>query len=92
MLIRLSARLTILALLGLKIGAVILRNTRRIRFLLSSSGPYQALFHLFANRLTPGYQANQSYHKLSRTMLTGTYACNLSTGRKIVFSISLQRE
>lgn len=38
----------------LKIGAVILRNTRRIRFLLSSSCPYQALFHLVANRLAPG--------------------------------------
>ncbi len=38
----------------LKIGAVILRNTRRIRFLLSSSCPYQSLFHLVANRLAPG--------------------------------------
>lgn len=38
----------------LKIGAVILRNTRRIRFLLSSSCPYQDLFFLVANRLAPG--------------------------------------
>jgi hypothetical protein len=38
----------------LKIGAVILRNTRRIRFLLSSSCPYQSLFYLVANRLAPG--------------------------------------
>jgi len=38
----------------LKIGAVILRNTRRIRFLLSSSYPHQDLFFLAANRLAPG--------------------------------------
>jgi hypothetical protein len=38
----------------LKIGAVILRNTRRIRFLLSSNCPYQNLFFLVANRLAPG--------------------------------------
>ncbi|MDA9981276.1 IS1380 family transposase [Gammaproteobacteria bacterium] len=38
----------------LKIGAVILRNTRRIRFLLSSSYPKQDLFFLVANRLAPG--------------------------------------
>jgi hypothetical protein len=37
-----------------KIGAVILRNTRRIRFLLSSSYPYQALFFKVAARLCPG--------------------------------------
>jgi len=37
----------------LKIGAVILRNTRRIRFLLSSACPYQALFFTVAARLTP---------------------------------------
>jgi hypothetical protein len=37
----------------LKIGAVILRNTRRIRFLLSSSYPHQDLFFLVANRLAP---------------------------------------
>jgi Transposase DDE domain group 1 len=37
-----------------KIGAVIVRNTRRIRFLLSSSYPYQALFFKVAARLRPG--------------------------------------
>lgn len=35
----------------LKIGAVILRNTRRIRFLLSSACPYQDLFFTVAARL-----------------------------------------
>ena len=38
----------------LKIGAVIIRNTRRIRFMMSSSYPYQDLFYLVANRLAPG--------------------------------------
>ncbi len=38
----------------LKIGAVILRNTRRVRFLLSSSYPYQDLFMRVAARLAPG--------------------------------------
>jgi len=38
----------------LKIGAVILRNTRRIRFLLSSAYPYQDLFALVIARLKPG--------------------------------------
>jgi Transposase DDE domain group 1 len=38
----------------LKIGAVILRNTRRVRLLLSSSYPYQTLFSLVARRLAPG--------------------------------------
>jgi hypothetical protein len=38
----------------LKIGAVILRNTRRIRFLLSSHHPYQELFFTAAARLAPG--------------------------------------
>jgi hypothetical protein len=37
-----------------KIGAVILRNTRRIRFLLASSYPYPALFFKVAARLRPG--------------------------------------
>ncbi|MEW7987805.1 MAG: IS1380 family transposase [Candidatus Thiodiazotropha endolucinida] len=37
-----------------KIGAVILRNTRYIRFLLSSAYPYQALFFNVAARLEPG--------------------------------------
>ena len=38
----------------LKIGAVIIKNTRRIRFLLSSSYPYKDLFQTVAARLTPG--------------------------------------
>ena len=38
----------------LKIGAVVLRNTRRVRFLLSSAHPYQRLFWLVAIRLNPG--------------------------------------
>jgi len=38
----------------LKIGAVILRNTRRIRFLLSSAYPHQGLFFEVAARLKPG--------------------------------------
>ncbi len=38
----------------LKISAVILRNTRRVRFLLSSRYPYQHLFFLVAHRLAPG--------------------------------------
>lgn len=38
----------------LKIGAVIIRNTRRIRFMMSSSYPYQNLFYLVADRLAPG--------------------------------------
>ena len=37
-----------------KIGAVIIRNTRRIRFMMSSHYPYQDLFYLVANRLAPG--------------------------------------
>ncbi len=37
----------------LKIGAVILRNTRRIRFLLSSACPYRRLFLHVAARLAP---------------------------------------
>jgi Transposase DDE domain group 1 len=38
----------------LKIGAVILCNTRRIRFLLSSTYPYQHLFFHVAAKLAPG--------------------------------------
>ena len=38
----------------LKIGAVITRNTRRVRFHLSSACPNQHLFHLVAARLKPG--------------------------------------
>jgi hypothetical protein len=37
----------------LKVGAVILRNTRRIRFLLSSAYPHQRLFLHVAARLAP---------------------------------------
>jgi hypothetical protein len=37
----------------LKIGAVILRNTRRVQFLLASSYPYQHLFHHVAAKLRP---------------------------------------
>jgi Transposase DDE domain group 1 len=37
-----------------KIGAVIVRNTRRIRFLLASSYPYQTLFLKVSVRLCPG--------------------------------------
>ena len=37
----------------LKIGAVILRNTRRIRFLLSSACPHQRLYFHVAARLAP---------------------------------------
>ena len=37
----------------LKIGAVIVHNTRRIRFLLSSAYPYQRLFATVAARLAP---------------------------------------
>lgn len=38
----------------LKIGALILRNTRRVRFLLSSHYPYQDLFQQVVARLAPG--------------------------------------
>lgn len=37
-----------------KIGAVIIRNTRRVRFLLSSSYPYQAQFRQIAALLCSG--------------------------------------
>ena len=37
-----------------KVGAVVLRNTRRIRFLLSSAFPCQQLFYTVAKRLVPG--------------------------------------
>jgi hypothetical protein len=35
----------------LKIGAITIRNTRRVRFMLSSAYPYKNLFHLAAERL-----------------------------------------
>jgi hypothetical protein len=37
----------------LKIGAVMMRNTRRVRFLLASGYPYQELFFTAAARLSP---------------------------------------
>ena len=42
----------------LKIGAVIIRNTRRIRLLLASAYPYQDLFCLVAARLRPRLRPN----------------------------------
>lgn len=38
----------------LKVGAVIVRNTRRVRVMLSSACPDQDLFRLVAARLEPG--------------------------------------
>ena len=37
----------------LKIGAVVVRNTRRVRFLLASSYPFQSLFIQLVKRLVP---------------------------------------
>ncbi len=37
----------------LKIGAIIQRNTRRVRFLMSSACPDEDLFRLVASRLVP---------------------------------------
>jgi hypothetical protein len=48
------AQMSTLRLKLFKVGAVILRNTRRIRFLLSSAYPYQQLFMAVATRLNPG--------------------------------------
>ena len=45
------AQVTTIRLKLLKIGAVILRNTRRIRLLLSSAYPYQQLFSAVVARL-----------------------------------------
>ena len=47
-----KARCDTIRLRLLKIGAVIIRNTRRVRFLLSSSYPMQHLFFKVAKRLT----------------------------------------
>ena len=47
------AQVTTIRLKLLKIGAVILRNTRRVRFLLSSAYPHQQLFLKVAARLRP---------------------------------------
>lgn len=49
-----QAQVGTLRLKLLKIGAVILRNTRRVRFLLSSAYPYQALFRQVVARLASG--------------------------------------
>jgi Transposase DDE domain group 1 len=46
------AQVTTIRLKLLKIGTVILRNTRRIRFLFSSAYPYQALFGIVLRRLS----------------------------------------
>jgi hypothetical protein len=48
------AQMTTIRLKLLKIGAVILCNTRRIRFLFSSNYPHQRLFFEVAARLKPG--------------------------------------
>ena len=48
------AQMTTIRLKLLKIGSVIFRNTRRIRFLLSTAYPYRALFLTVATRLKPG--------------------------------------
>ena len=37
----------------LKIGSIVIRNTRRVKFLLSSSYPYQNLFYQIAHKLYP---------------------------------------
>jgi hypothetical protein len=48
-----KAQATTIRLKLLKIGAVVLRNTRRVRFLLSSAYPYRDLFTLVVRRLAP---------------------------------------
>lgn len=48
------AQVSTIRLKLLKVGAVIMRNTRRIRFLLSSNYPYQSLFIHVATRLESG--------------------------------------
>ena len=49
-----KAQVTTVRLKLLKVGAVIIQNTRRIRFLLSSAFPYQKLFADVAQALKPG--------------------------------------
>ncbi|SFN16093.1 Transposase DDE domain group 1 [Nitrosomonas communis] len=49
-----QAYVSTLRLKLIKIGAVVLLNTRRIRFLLASSCPYQKLFFQAAARLSSG--------------------------------------
>jgi hypothetical protein len=46
------ARCSTIRLKLFKIGAVILKNTRRIRFLMASGCPYQELFRTACRRLT----------------------------------------
>ncbi len=48
------AQMTTIRLKLLKIGAVILRNTRRIRFLLASAYPYKQVFHRVAAAFDSG--------------------------------------
>lgn len=48
------ARCDTIRLKLLKIGAAVVRNTRRVRLLLSESCPHQDLFRLVASRLCPG--------------------------------------
>ena len=48
------AQVTTLRLKLLKIGAVVIRNTRRVRLLLSSAYPYQSLFAQVVAQLVPG--------------------------------------
>lgn len=48
------ARCDTIRLKLLKIGAAVVRNTRRIRLLLSDSCPYKDIFRLVAARLCPG--------------------------------------
>ena len=49
-----NARCDSIRLKLLKIGAVIIRNTRRVRFLLSSAFPYESIFRTVVRRLCPG--------------------------------------
>ena len=48
------ATVTTIRLKLLKVGAVIIRNTRKIQFLLSSNYPYKSCFETVAKRLSPG--------------------------------------
>ena len=49
-----NAQVTTIRLKLFKIGAVIIRNTRRVKFLLSSAYPHQSLFFSIAQKLCPG--------------------------------------
>jgi hypothetical protein len=49
-----KAQVSTIRLKLLKIGAVVLRNTRKVRLLLSSSYPYQKLFGQILNALGTG--------------------------------------